>query len=90
MLQIPTPNTEERETPAIATRMARFLVTYDYSKAPSGGIARLQKHHAEGIRFSSGKIAVDFENGNGAGYPNMKAMEIALTKQGKFDLDWID
>jgi len=70
--------------------MARFRLKYDHSKVKAGGMTRFQMHHAEGIRFSSGRVSLDFENGNGTGYPSMNAMVAALTKQGKYEVEWVD
>lgn len=92
---IPQPDTtEERETPTQtrpATRIRRFLLTYDYSKAiKTGGISRLQKHRAEGVQFGSKRVALDYENGNTDGYPSIKAMKLALERQGNCDIEWVD
>ena len=70
--------------------MARFRLTYDHSKIRAGGTTRLQRHHAEGVRFSSGRVALDYENGNSGGYPTMNAMIAAMTRQGSYELTWVD
>jgi hypothetical protein len=70
--------------------MARFLVTYDHSKVKAGGMARFHSHSAEGVRFGSGKVALDFENGNNAGYGSVDQMVTALARQGNYHIDWID
>lgn len=89
MLQIQAPSIDLQQAHPV-TRMARFRLKYDHSKAKAGGMTRFQMHHAEGIRFSSGRVSLDFENGNGTGYLSMNAMVAALTKQGAYQIEWVD
>lgn len=92
MLQtIPIPDTEERETPPIpSTDMVRFLLTFDYSKSKVGGINRFQQHHAEGVCFSKGMIALAYDNGNTDGYGSLNEMVQALSRMGKHHIEWVD
>lgn len=45
---------------------------------------------AEGVRFGSGRIALDMENGNANGYGSIREMQTALRKQGEFTIQWVD
>jgi len=72
------------------THAARFVLRYNYSKAKTTSQSKHIWRTAEGVRFGSGRIAIDLENGNGDGYGSVREMQTALAKQGAYEIQWVD
>lgn len=76
----------ELPIPLCTTGARRFVVRWNNSKSKSASPGKHAWHEAEGVRFSNGRVALDYA----ISYAYLGELEETLRHEGEYRIEWVD